>query len=1112
MKKFLSLVLALVMTMSLVTVSAGAKDFKDDDKVTYDEAVAVMSEVKVLDGYADGSFNPQGELTRGAAAKIICNLMLGPTTAAELHADTAPFKDVPVNHTFAGYIAYCAKEGIISGYADGAFRPSAPLTGYAFMKMLLGALGYDAEIEQYTGANWSINVAKRALNIGLNKSLEGDFNGIKHVTREEAALYAFNTLKADLVEYDSRTSVNVGGAEVVIAGSEAKAQKWNNSATKIENIKKDNYIQFAEQYFTKLTLDNDVDVFGRPARTWEYKGEEIGTYVNTDLMEKEFTVEVSGKDLYDVLGKSAIEDYDLTVTIDGETDSKVLDEAYFTAKDLNKNNKDGVGATGDGVLTQVFMDADAKEIYVAIINTYLAKATTDYSEKKDEVSFDVFGLSDSKKPGAYVKTLTENVEDKEGFKVDGEDFAVAADVAEDDIYLVTVADGEIQTLVKAEVVEDTEINAFKVGSSVTVGGEKYSYADTAEYDVEVLDQYTTVDKINLKDLTYNVYLDQYGYLIGIELVEEADNYVFITGIDESYSNLSNKDVDAAAIFTDGTMKTIKAKAAKNTELNEGATVNSWFTYTVNKDGVYTLKEVADEIDVDDGVKVAQNKDQSYNTTIDKKHISLPGGGADNYKKVYGNDASIYLTVSVDLINKGKTGEAIIIDDVDSVTTGIKNVNIDPWNLADVKDEIKGEDERIAAEDVSAGVYPLYKNNGYIIAAVVVGEDDAASKNLVYAHTSKVEMESYDKSADEWTWTRKVVLNGEEVEIKEVSDNLEYLDSMDQYKWYEVKFNAEDEVINVQPVSDALTLNKDYVTDIKKLETAINEEDTVLYTQGFKKDHPEMKGSTLFVTTKDNTGFFVDENVKITLIQWNKNKLTTSFETGVKELEDIVNDLNEKNNKFDYEVSAIIEDGAATSVVIYDKTNSYEKPDSKPESTEGVDLSDPDAVTISYYGKDNEPALEDALVSIEEAIEENGYTVTEKKVDDVDEDKYIFVAKNNKTGFEKKFIFDSSTGIIELFKVTVVADDEVGALIDADTLKAKGLTEVYVADGETIKVVLEHQTSKFSSSFNGSADVTEAPDDATCSVSVSAVKSNGDKTLTYTITVDIDADCTVAIGK
>lgn len=68
-------------------------------------------------------------------------MILGPTTADALSADTAPFKDVPANHTFSGYIAYCAQKGIISGYADGTFRPAGTLTGYAFMKMLLGAPG-----------------------------------------------------------------------------------------------------------------------------------------------------------------------------------------------------------------------------------------------------------------------------------------------------------------------------------------------------------------------------------------------------------------------------------------------------------------------------------------------------------------------------------------------------------------------------------------------------------------------------------------------------------------------------------------------------------------------------------------------------------------------------------------------------------------------------------------------------------------------------------------------------------------------------------------------------------------------------------------------------------
>ena len=174
MKKFLSLVLALVMTMSLVTVSAGAKDFTDASKITYDEAVAVMSAAKVIDGYAEGDFRPTNTLTRGAAAKIICNLILGPTTASALVADAAPYKDVPTTNTFAGYIAYCAKEGIISGYADGTFKPANTLTGYAFMKMLLGALGYDVTAEGYTGANWSINVAKRALNVGLSDDLVGE--------------------------------------------------------------------------------------------------------------------------------------------------------------------------------------------------------------------------------------------------------------------------------------------------------------------------------------------------------------------------------------------------------------------------------------------------------------------------------------------------------------------------------------------------------------------------------------------------------------------------------------------------------------------------------------------------------------------------------------------------------------------------------------------------------------------------------------------------------------------------------------------------------------------------------------------------------------------------
>ena len=62
MKKLLALVLALVMSMSLVTISNAA--FKDADKISNKEAVDVMAAVGVLAGYDNGEFGATDTLTR----------------------------------------------------------------------------------------------------------------------------------------------------------------------------------------------------------------------------------------------------------------------------------------------------------------------------------------------------------------------------------------------------------------------------------------------------------------------------------------------------------------------------------------------------------------------------------------------------------------------------------------------------------------------------------------------------------------------------------------------------------------------------------------------------------------------------------------------------------------------------------------------------------------------------------------------------------------------------------------------------------------------------------------------------------------------------------------
>ena len=214
MKKLLALVLALVMTLGLATVGANAATkYADADSINYDEAVDVMTAIGVLGGDETG-FRPADTLKRSEGAKIVAYLMLGNKAAEAIQASGNKFTDVPANHWAAGYIEYLSSVGVLGGVGEGKFDPDGQLTATQFGKMLLVALGYDANIEGFGGSDWSINVQKVANQVGIysgNSSVVGS----NAVTREEAALYAFNTVKAPLVKYDNKGStVSVNGATI----------------------------------------------------------------------------------------------------------------------------------------------------------------------------------------------------------------------------------------------------------------------------------------------------------------------------------------------------------------------------------------------------------------------------------------------------------------------------------------------------------------------------------------------------------------------------------------------------------------------------------------------------------------------------------------------------------------------------------------------------------------------------------------------------------------------------------------------------------------------------------------------------------------------------------
>ena len=939
MKKLLALVLALVMTMSLVTISNAA--FKDADKIDYDEAVEVMNAVGVLVGDEKGNFNAKDNLTREQAAKIISYLLLGNKTAEAL-VGAAKFTDVAATRWSAGFVDYCASTGVVAGNGNGTFAPAGQLTGFQFAKMLLVALGYDAKIEGFTGTDWQINVSKVANQVGLFNGLS--ISGTAVLTREQGAQMCLNTLKAPLVEYSNKGgSLSVNGATIEIGAS--KAQYVTTTLAKEQRISDKTLtntglntnggytVEFGEKYYTKLTLKSDEsDDFGRPAHTWLYDNEEIGTYPET--ADFEYKTEVTGKELYNALGKNAVEKYDFSVFVDGA-------EKDAIAKQIAKDNKAGLEATGNGTLTQVYVDNDAETVIITMVNTYLAQANSDYNSKKDTVSLTVYFNGDG-----TTKT------------VDGEDLAIS-DIKEDDFVLVTYSYmsgvNEVKSIAKPETIEDTAIDAFKSGKggNLTVAGTKYEYNLMAAYDSEVLEEYTTSGGVtNLKDITYNLYLDQYGFVIGVEEVEAASNYVFITGVDYKYSSLATQNASANAIFMDGTTKVIDVKnnadlkdAVKDTngditEISK-ATVNAWFTYTVSSKDVYTLSAIADEMDSSKTLNGKTNpyytKVAQYTSTsakIDKKNIALKANGS--FAFAYGNDASVYLSANLDTValetaaNSGKT-QVIVIKGVDSVTTGVKNVSIETMTPAD---QYKAADVKTADQSTTKTldktVYFLYKDNGYIIAAVVLGDDAGASKNLVYVNTDKLVSESYNKTTGKWTWTREAVQNGEKVTLtetndsgvsvlKDMDDNSSTLTKDEQYKWYQVKFDANGYVVSSKLASKALAAKTEYITASKYIYNAINNgKDTVLYEQDGVTIAPSLKGNTLFFNPSANAvnqrGVLVDESVKYVFIQKVDNKVTTTYETGSKALKTALDDLDTSLN---YEISAVIESGIATVVVVRD---------------------------------------------------------------------------------------------------------------------------------------------------------------------------------------------------
>ena len=202
LKKSLCLVLALVMVLGLCMIGTNATyaEYTDKKEINYTDAVEVLTGLGVIEGYPDGEFKPVDNVTRAEAAAMITRMMLGRDKADKLPIGDVKFNDVPETNWAAKYISFCANKGIIVGVGNGNFEPSRNVTGTELAVMLLRALGYGT-MGEYEGKGWDINGVADALYYKVFEDSEvTDFS--QPATREETALYVFNTLWVELVGWD----------------------------------------------------------------------------------------------------------------------------------------------------------------------------------------------------------------------------------------------------------------------------------------------------------------------------------------------------------------------------------------------------------------------------------------------------------------------------------------------------------------------------------------------------------------------------------------------------------------------------------------------------------------------------------------------------------------------------------------------------------------------------------------------------------------------------------------------------------------------------------------------------------------------------------------------
>lgn len=599
LKKVLALALAIALSL---TMFAGAA-FTDQEEINKTEAVDTLVALGVINGMPDGSFNPDGNVTRAEMAKMIYAVrMRGNTDAGNFAGLSTSFTDL-YDTWYRGYVKWAQAAGIIDGKSATTFDPNGSVTGTEAAKMLLVLAGYTSDRAGLTGVNWETNTIRYASQAGLLDNMD-NVDLSQALPREYAAQLIYNALFTPMVRWS-----NDSESFEELTNKDQAGDSGNNEITTIG-------LQYMDLRFYEGTFAGNYKT-GAPCKDGEIVIGDKAIEYDLDLSWIGEEVEVLYQD-NNLKGTTATLDKDdivYGITKTGDT------AVYNITKDDLQDANSGKIKFG-GVNYSAAASIDVYINYVEDTDTSYTAANFDkggslYQDSADTIKF--VTNDEGEIATAYIidKTVSQIVSlssDKvtlrgAGVKDIEDDSVVLYDgAAKDDyVYYAELYENDSEIVVeKATVLEDQEVTAIK-GDEITIDGTAYGKsAETNNTDMTSISggsDMTAGDK-------YDVVLYGTRWVAADATEESYDDYALVLGAEDS----TITGLTVKLLLADNTTRVVSVDEdyeAGIVDKDEGIMVG----YTIDEDNVAKLYAV-DKTSTD------------YQADYDKASKTLTYGASD----------------------------------------------------------------------------------------------------------------------------------------------------------------------------------------------------------------------------------------------------------------------------------------------------------------------------------------------------------------------------------------------------------------------------------------------------------------------------------------------------